>query len=175
MKASRELTRDVSFRTSIRISTGDSPTGSDWMPYSSMFVQSVYPDRAHLSYRTPTRRAFIRIGQVLYSREDPDSEWVRSESKDWVSIPNNPAAALGIPSSSQFSTLVGDDGSITVRVITKRVVDADEKQTKTSFFVFGSNGILSEHLSIGYNGWSFVRRIEDYEYDPNIKIEAPIK
>ena len=46
---------------------------------------------------------------------------------------------------------------------------------QTFRFVPDTDGILFKHVSIGYNGRNWVRTTEVFEYDPAIKIEAPIQ
>lgn len=128
-----------------------------------------------MAYKTPMQREFVRIGKYLYSRTDPNSKWELNEDKGWANYPNNPAGRFGFPPWSEFSLVSSDGKAATIRVVAKRSVDADEKHTDIVVFVFDSKGILIQKEEIGYNGWSFVRRIEDYEYDSNIKVEAPIQ
>ena len=50
MKRSREITKDVSYRTTTKVESGASPTTKDWAPYSSWRIENVYPNRSHVKY-----------------------------------------------------------------------------------------------------------------------------
>ena len=176
LETSRQLTKSTSFRNLTTIQTSDYPDRS-WKPYSSWIVESVFPDRSYLSYKTGRRGDFVRIGKYLYSKEQHSSPWVRTEDdgQKWASIPSHPASIPGFKGPLvEFSISEKGETGTVVRVVSKPTSTAESKDTLTYIYSFDTQGALHSIESIGYNGRNFVRRIENYEYDPNIRIEAPI-
>src|SRR5688572_813355 len=62
LEASRQLTKSTSFRNLTTIQTSDYPDRG-WKPYSSWIVESVFPDRSYLSYKTGRQGEFVRLGK----------------------------------------------------------------------------------------------------------------
>jgi len=179
MKRSREITKDASYRTVTKVETGTSPTTKEWEPYSSWRIENVYPDRTHFKYTSGRTGEWIGIGRVRYTRQQNEKdEWVQGEAPPpiWV---NNPSAQIGLNGPVfKFYNAVGlaSDAAVTVlRVVKEPDGTSPQKATVFWTFWFDKDGILFKHDSIGYNGRNWVRNTQMYEYDPTIKIEAPIK
>lgn len=174
---SRNLTKDTPFRESTIIQTSYLPD-RDWKPYSSWVAESVSPDRSYLSYKTGRQGDFVRIGKVLYSREQPASSWVRIEDdgKQWIYARPNPASVPGFRGPLvNYHVLEKSVTGTVIRVTSKPNELAESKDTLIYFYSFDRNGVLFRLESVGHNGRDFVRRTESYEYDPDINIEAPIR
>jgi len=177
MRKSVELTKDISYRTKITVEMGTTSTTTDWQPYSSRVVESSFPDRAHVTFTSSIKSEFIQIGKVRYETS-PNGTWVRTEVSKDPPI-RNPAAAIGVSGPSfEFSktSSQADDGDATIFCIIKNPEPGakDFAQVVTFTFWFDGKGILYKFDSIAYNGKAWVRTTSNYEYDPSIKIEAPI-
>lgn len=176
-RASGRQTAGVSFKDTTNIFRGETSNGP-WKPYSSWIVLFVLPDRAHLTYTSGRSGDFLSVGREQYARPNPAEPWVRE--KDAISN-------FSIPVPTNLSNLPGDDGTIVSMTVEKmpglsvlRIVRAKngataEKDRRLAEFFFDEKGILTKKDTVGHNGFWFVRRVEVYEFDPAIKIEAPIK
>ena len=178
MRKSFELTKDVSYRNNVTVEMGSTSTTTEWQPYSSRVAAFSFPDRAHIIRTSRINGEFIQIGKVTYQTYQ-NGTWVRSEVQKDPSI-TNPAAGIGVGGPNfEFSKATPDspDGQATVFRIVKNPEPGTkdfDKQVLTWTYWFDDKGILYKHESIGYNGTNWVRTTEVYEYDPTIKIEAPI-
>lgn len=177
LETSSKLTKNSPFRSSVRIQTSDY-SDRDWEPYSSWVIESVFPDRSYLSYKTGRQGDFLRIGKYLYSKEQPSSSWVLSEDdgQRWVSIPSSPSSTPGFKGPIvEYSVLNNGEAGTAIKVVSKPSPGAETKDILIYIYSFDKKGVLFRQESIAFNGRRFVRRNENYEYDTTIKIEAPIK
>jgi hypothetical protein len=145
-----------------------------------MAEERILPDRSHLIYKVGRPGEFIRVGKTIYGRET-DSTWVRSpgEAEGWLVSPSSTPVFKGpiveyiMLGPEEFT----DAYSTVLKVVSKPdSVSADlEKQVLTYTYWFDEKAILYKHESIAFNGSNWIRRVESYEYDPEIKIVAPIE
>lgn len=177
LETSSKLTKNSPFRSSVKIQTSDY-SDRDWEPYSSWVIESVFPDRSYLSYKTGRQGDFLRIGMYLYSKEQLSSPWVLSEDdgQRWVSIPSSPSSTPGFMGPIvEYSVVTSGEAGTAIKVVSKPTPGAETKDILIYVYSFDEKGVLFRQESIAFNGRRFVRRNENYEYDPTIKIEAPIK
>lgn len=178
MNKSAALTANASYRNRATVEMGSTPTTSEWQPYSSRVVEFAYPDSTHIVHTSRIKGEFIQIGKITYQTYQNGS-WVQSEVRKESPV-TNPAAAIGVGGPNfEFSkpSSLASDGRATVFRIVKNPEPGTkdfETQVVTWTFWFDDTGILYKHDSIAYNGSNWVRTTEVYEYDPSIKIEAPI-
>lgn len=171
---SQKATGDGPFRNRTVIETGETHDGP-WKPYSSWIYQVILPDRSHLQYTSGRVGEFIHIGERSFSMA-ANGGW--TESKDTISgstsSPSNPFRAFRGPVVVYTEDREGD--MLRVTVTSKPSAEAEPSHTKTltHMYYFDSTGVLKREQSIGYNGSKWVRRTETFEYDPNIRIVAPI-
>ena len=179
MKRSFDQTKNGPFRTTTTVETGSSPTTPIWQAYSSWVIEVVPPDRSFLAYTSGRKGEFIRIGTERYTREDRKSEWVPDETGMRHSFPN-PGSTIGINGPEfeyyNISSTVSAPDSTVYRVVKNPPPGTENFKNKivTWTYWFNKEGIIYKHDAIGYNGFNWVRTTSVYEYDPDIKIEAPI-
>ena len=178
MKGSFEKTKATPFRTRTKVEMGLTPTTQDWEPYSSGVIETILPDMSHFTFTSGRTGEYVRIGDTSFIRDEKGGWRSHVTKSAWWSI-SNPAAALGLNGRSfEFYTeSSGSNRNVKVyRVVKTQDTGAEdlEKRKITWIFSFDKTGVLFEHESTGYNGRNWVRTTESFEYDPNIKIEAPI-
>lgn len=176
LSISREATGESPFRNRTVIVTSENPTGP-WKPYSSWISEVVLPDRSHLAYTSGRVGEFIHIGKRSFSKQ-ADGIWQESENTIRGSM-SVPAArvAFGKPVVIYTETRSHAGPELNIVTIIRRP-DANAqvlgKDTVTYTYSFDRNGVLIEFRSIAHNGYNWVRRTESFEYDSEIKIDAPI-
>ena len=178
MNKSAALTANASYRNKATVEMGPTSATTAWEPYSSRVVEFAYPDSSHIVHTSRIKGEFIQIGKVTYQTYQ-NGTWVQSEVGKESPV-TNPAAAIGV-SGPNFEFSKPNDGASDGRTTVFRIVKNPapgtkdlETQVVTWTFWFDDTGILFKHDSIAWNGSSWVRTTEVYEYDPSIKIEVPI-
>lgn len=170
LRRSQQVTGEISFRETVTVETGDSPDGP-WQPYSSWISDGVFPDRTRILYTSRSSREYISIGKVSYSREDVSSPWIKRD-KD-PTIVGNVAGMFGF--TEPVITVDVRDSSTVVKVVSKNKWFGEKgKDTQVNIYSFNAKGALVRSESVAFSGRNWLRRIENYQYDPDIRIEPPI-
>lgn len=175
MRRSMEITKDTSYRTTVRIYQSDKPNG-DWALYSSWIRESVFPDRSYLRYTSRTEQEILRIGTTGYIKGN-DGRWLRSEG-DRAELIASPAHVFGLGLTARYVVFEKDEAGVgeptLILIHTKsKIVRDNGKDTNTYKYWFDNNGVLVKNESIAFNGSNWLQRIEAYEYDIRIRVEPP--
>lgn len=179
MKRSDDVTKASPHRIKATVETGMTLAGP-WEPYSSMVEERVLPDRSYTVYTSRLRGETLRVGKVNY-RKQRDGSWVRhpEEAQGWLVTPSSePMFAGPVVEYWRITHNESTEGKGTaVKVVSKPKVESPELATGTLTYVyyFDDKGVLYKHLSTAFNGKNWVKTTSVYEYDPKIKIEAPIE
>jgi hypothetical protein len=179
IKQSYALTKDSPIRNITTVETGDTSTTKDWKPYSSWIEELILPDRQHFKYTLRGSGEFIQIEKTKY-HTDPQGHWTSTFEEGGPSLLNPASPRFGFADDSTvFSNISSEvpEKDVTVfRLMYKRkpVLEDPEKSIFVKTFWFDERGVLFKEDVIGYNGRNWVRTTQNYEYDPNIRIEAPI-
>jgi hypothetical protein len=179
LKKSIAVTKTSPYRKTVTVETGDSPRGS-WKPYSSWVSEYVFPDRSHDRYASGSQGESIWIGNIFY-RRSTDESWSASRKPTGLSV-SSPSSLRGfgdrlVKFHITSTNAPEENPAVIIREISKRknaAADADERLIYFSSWFF-ENGVLNKYENIGFNGRDWVRTTEIYEYDRNIRIEAPLK
>lgn len=179
LKNSIALTKTGSFRRTVTVESGDSPKGG-WEPYSSWVSEYIFPDRSHDKYTSGRQGESIWIGNSFYSKSS-DGSWStsRKQTGPAVSSPSSPRG-FGDRLVKLYitpSNAPAEGASVVIREISKpkdATADFNERLFYFSRWFF-EDGILIKYENIGFNGRNWVRFLEVYDYDPYIRIEAPLK
>ena len=173
MERSDGATKNSPYRRIITIESSDNANGN-WAPFSSMVQECILPDRSRLVYRSGPQGEYIRIGKTQYGKESANRGWVLSdkEAQGWIVTPSSTPGFNG--PIIEYLILDPEKNGTVVKVISKPSDVTDAKESWTYEYSFDDKGFLVRFRSIGYNGSRLTRRTEEFEYDPNIKIEAPI-
>jgi hypothetical protein len=151
---------------------------SEWQLYSSQAKEVVGRDRWHLVQHTGLKRELIGIGDRTYQKM-PGGTWQLLPPKN--SYTGATVRQLGkqvneptIDQKKDGGTVVETSGRSKMQILrTGEVVDMEGKNREW----FDDTGRLtrteSEHFN--YERKKLQRMTEIYEYDPTIKIEAPIE
>ena len=163
------------FRDRTVIEFGETRNGP-WTPYSSWIMEAVRPDRSRITYTSGRFGEFIHIGKVSFAKE-LDGTWAEKSTDIIHGSTASPSAAKGFssnPHNSYTERIEGD--TLVVTVLSKKdpIADATDTKNYTYHYYFDNKGILIRHIWFGHNGQSWVKRVENYEYDPNIRIEVPV-
>jgi hypothetical protein len=185
MGASEKATKGIPYRVDTTVEMSERQNGP-WSPYSSWFELRIAPDRWHITYLSgPSLLAgipseYIRVGRTKFAK-DRTRGWAQ-EQAEVVGVVVNPASTPGFNGPVVRYELLDvvdefiDPNMKAVRVVSGKTADLDisDKETLTYVYVFDDHGILKKTESYSYNGTKWIRRRESIEYDPTIKIEAPI-
>lgn len=177
-RASGRQIAGASFRDTTNIFQGDTPNGP-WKPYSSWINLVVPPDRSHLTYTSGRSGDFINIGRERYARANAAEPWVRADDGisnfTSITVPSSPSNVPGDDDTIISMTVEKTPAFSILRIVTAKKAATAEKDKGFAEYFFDEKGILTKKNTVFHNGFWFVRRIEVYEYNPEIKIEAPIK
>lgn len=179
VKQSYALTKDVPFRNVTIVETGDTATTKDWRPYSSWIEELIVPGRLHLKYTSRGVGEFIQVDKSKYIL-DSQGHWTSTNEERGLDRVNPASPRLGFADDStvfyNISPEIPDKNVTAFRLLYKRKPALDDPETSIFIktFWFDPSGVLYKEDVIGYNGKNWVRTTQNYEYDPNIKIEAPI-
>lgn len=178
MAESEKITKTTPYRSVVTVETGEQPVGP-WKPYSSWVAEAIFPDRHYLKYTSRGNGEYVTIGKDRYAKEN-DGEWIKSQAEAIRSVMNlaTPRGFSSPPLSDFFrlsSRETGEQYSAIFKVVSRKKVGADAKETVQTTYWFDEKGIFVMQESVAYNGFNFVHRTERYEYDADIKIEVPIK
>lgn|GEM_PF-5138533 len=180
VKQSYGLTKDSPFRNITVVETGDTATTKDWKPYSSWVEGIIAPERLHFKYTSRGNGEFIQIEKTRYSI-DPQGRWTRTVEERKLDRVNPASPRLGFANNSttfyNISSELPEKNLTAFRLVSKREPELQdpEKSIFIYTFWFDERGVLCKQDSIAYNGRNWVRTTQNYEYDLNIKIEAPIQ
>jgi hypothetical protein len=180
LRNSNAVTKTISYRINATVEMGDTPN-SNWRPYSSLVDENVFPDRSHITYITPDKREFIRVGKSVYGK-NADGTWSRtfSEIGNVVTGPSSPRMIGSGDQITSFYLSQSDSQyegkAIVIKVVSRVKDDALEADKKTVYhtYWFDGRGVLYRYENVGFNGSNWVHRTETYEYVSNIEIETPL-
>lgn len=166
-------------------------SGSPWKPYSIATEEYIRPDRMHtwlmmliLGHHDTTE--VIIIGNHLYSKASQDQPW-RVQGTSPLPRLIYPKKDLNPPGSvveyKQLSTEIFSGRRTTVVQKTsysqKKVNGANVDASITEKYWFSEKGRILKMewltLNMPERPFKFFRTTTFFEYDPNIKIDAPIK
>ncbi|MEO7658522.1 MAG: hypothetical protein ABIV48_02810 [Pyrinomonadaceae bacterium] len=182
----QRILKDNPFRMKMTVETR--PTEKDeWTFYSYQEIEEIRPDRSHTRVRAGYYEAVIWIGATSYSKR-PNAGWI-------VRTPDAQASTIATVATVrdlskpvfEFSNLgvrYLDGEQMTVLQMVRKVerlnlrngtVDDFPSTTRYWFDKLGRYRRFENiHFTSSVPGPRFIRTRRDYEYDPNIKIEAPI-
>ena len=170
-KRSRETTKDIPFRERVTVETAAEPTGP-WQPYSSWTNECILPDRSRLVYTSGRTGEFLFIGKTSYTRLEHGG-WITSSEP----VPHiSPPASHFAYSSPVVFKLKATGSSEQIEVVTSAgSFDRIGTDAKSYTYSFDNRSVLVKSVAIVHNGNNWLRRTEVFEYDADIKIEAPLK
>lgn len=156
-------------------------TDAEWEPYSYQVREVVPPDRSYLRQFTGLRLEVIKIGAATYQRS-PGGDWkevvpdgytggtvtqVRPptyQTEEITDTVSGDSSAKKFRTNSQSTISLNRDGTI-----------VDIKGTRNESFDESGRFVRIEYLHFNWERRRFQRNREEFEYDPTIRIEAPIK
>ncbi len=175
LQQSLKTTGEGPFRTVTVIKRGQAATGP-WKPFSSWIFEAVPPDRSRIRHTSGSKGLHINIGNRKFSKPDGKGKWVESVSDVPPSTgpPANPN--VGFQGSVVNYTETRDGDAVTVQVVLKpnAATEPSNPKTRTYIYYFDSKGVLIRKQLIFPDGTNWILRTDTYEYDPTIRIEAPI-
>ena len=163
-------------RVTMTVEMRDTPE-SQWEAYSSQVKEVAGKDRWHLVQHTGLKLELIGIGDRTYQKVH-DGTWRLRDSANSYTGPtvtqvSMPTVSSKVIEQKDASKVVETRSQTTLQVNrTGEVVDMDRK-TKEWFDESGRLvRVETEHFN--FERKKFQRVTEVYEYDPTIRIEAPI-
>ncbi len=179
--------QNAKFRETRKVDTRDS-ADLPWKPYSFTVDEHIKPDRSRTQItildrgQTEPQTDLIRIGETVYIKR-PDGNWVEDRYRVAEAGTNNPYAPRTI---NEYKHLGYDSNVSSEATLFQKISRSEgviENKTVKSvsverLWVDKNGGILkreNESSSEAIKSLRFMRSTSIYEFDPNIKIEAPIK
>jgi hypothetical protein len=174
MSRALQAAKDMSFRERATTEMSDFPIGP-WEYHDSYRRENVFPDRYHFIHLDDPFGESIQIGRVLYHKAGKRPWTVSEPGAPGISTP------AGIALQSDFKDgecKVGADNDLTaIRCASKRKYlqnkETDMIRRFNTFWLDGSNRIVKLE-SIVFTSRNWARTILLFEYDPSIRVEAPM-
>lgn len=181
------LSKDKTYR--IKITSESKLNGNPSNYNQESFSEYAPPDKKRFvsilkTPRLSTKIETIHIGEKQYTRKD-EGEWREVTAKENAPSINDRKISV---ESNEYKYLSGEiiNGQktevyerITKQKINNEKTSRESHSTIKTKYWFDKNGLLLKMMNetelISGIMTSVSTRIYDYEYDPNIKIEAPIK
>ena len=154
----------------------------EWRPYSYQETEEIRPDKRHNKQHTGNRFESVTIGQTIYSRQGEGLWSVRTKLDPVLPIAtvvdiSKPDVQISKPTIEPSSEKVAVFESTTK--VSKMLLSNGSvgEWTDTTKYWFDQKGRLLKIESVAYvpPQKGFIRTTRIFEYDPNIKIEAPIQ
>ena len=172
----RKLLSETPHRVKMTIEMRETPD-SNWELYSSQTREVAGRDRWHLIQHTGLKLEIIRIGDRTYQKS-PDGSWQSGGAGSGYTGPtvrtiSKPEIESVVNERKDGSKVVETTSRSKLQVIRTGEPVAMDHKTKEWFDETGRLiRVETEHFN--FERKKFQRVIEVYEYDPNIRIEAPI-
>ena len=181
-RSAQKILSEVPHRIKITIEMRESQD-SDWEQYSYQVREVVPPDSSYLIQHTGLRLEVIKIGHSTYQR---------SHGGQWTSVAvgsqsgytgatitelrprTEQVSEIDPPTASQAASKAFQTRFASTIQLNRngRVLDLEGTRMET----FDGSGRFSriEYLHFNFERKKFQRNIEEFEYDPTIKIEPPV-
>lgn len=174
----QKILRETPCRVSSTIEMRDAEE-SPWSLYSSQTREQIGRDKWHLIQLTGPgyHRELIGIGDQTYEKIS-DGTWrlqgpVKAYTGPTIRSVGTPVVENSVNEKKDGGRTIETDGKATIQIIrTGEIVNNDRKMLEW----YDESGRLTrvEIFHFNFERKKFQRNIEVYEYDPTIKIEAPI-
>jgi hypothetical protein len=162
-------------RTRTTVEIGETRYG-EWKPYSSWVSEVIRPDRSRLTYASGRSGDFIHIGKVSWTLSE-EGIWTETALDGFRPDMVSPSSFRGFSESPLRSfTEMDNGGNLVVTMQVRKKADALESDigSGTALYYFDSQGVLFRQMSFSHNSFKWLRRTENYQYDPDMRIEAPV-